>query len=64
MHPLGSDDNLKPVPAWGTPGSACNLQIPGTFGQRMPQGIGRDFLPIRYLEPIRNWICAGAPGPL
>jgi hypothetical protein len=52
-------DALIVQAAWGTPG-ACG-QASG-FGDRMPMG-GVDTLDEQRLSKIRNWICAGAPGP-
>jgi hypothetical protein len=61
MHPLDSAGNLMADPAWGTPGN-CGQMPAGNFGLRMPWG-----LPATSMWPdapkIRDWICAGAPGP-
>jgi hypothetical protein len=54
-----SNDALIVQSAWGTPG-ACG-QASG-FGDRMPMG-GVDTLDEPRLSKVRNWICAGAPGP-
>lgn len=54
-----SNDALIVQAAWGTPGM-CG-QASG-FGDRMPMG-GVDTLDEPRLSAIRNWICAGAPGP-
>jgi hypothetical protein len=50
-------------PAWGTPGP-CGIMMPGTAGSRMPMGqFGDAYVGDEQLAAIRNWICAGAPGP-
>jgi hypothetical protein len=47
--------------AYGTSGS-CGQSPAEPFGVRMPQG-ETAFLETERLAVIRNWICAGAPGP-
>ena len=52
-----------PQATWGTPGT-CG-QMPGMmYGVRMPWGSGGTPNSEARLTPIRNWICAGAPGPM
>ena len=64
--PNMSTDALIVQPAWGTPGTCPTMGFgTGTitgFGDRMPYGtLGT--LDAQPLGQIRNWICAGAPGP-
>jgi hypothetical protein len=61
-----STDALIVQSAWGAPGTCPTTgfgsgQITG-FGDRMPYG-GLATLDAGPLGQIRNWICAGAPGP-
>jgi hypothetical protein len=55
-----SGGNLIVQSSWPTPG-ACG-QMSG-FGSRMPMTGSADLLEAPRLAEIRNWICAGAPGP-
>jgi hypothetical protein len=49
-------------PAWGTPGADCG-QMGQPNGVRMPLTNTDMLLDEPRLSAIRNWICAGAPGP-
>ena len=61
--PVGGDTALIPLPAWGTTMASCG-QTTGVFGVRMPYGLdSMSYLETPRLAAIRNWICAGAPGP-
>lgn len=51
---------LEPEPSYGEPGS-CGQRPDQPFGVLMP--LGSDALEEARLAPIRDWICAGAPGP-
>jgi len=53
-----ASSELTADPSWGTPGS-CGQS--GGYGQRMPIGAPMG-LAADVLAPIRDWICAGAPG--
>jgi hypothetical protein len=61
--PTDASGNLVSNPAWGTPGS-CGQTPPSGYGLRMPWGFaGTMYLGEANMAKIRNWICAGAPGP-
>jgi hypothetical protein len=50
--------------AWGAPVATCNQKGDQPYGVRMPYGTsGSSFASPERLAPIRDWICAGAPGP-
>jgi len=54
---------MTPKPEWGTAAAGCSQDGPELFGARMPR-TGTDMkLGMNRLGPIRDWICAGAPGP-
>jgi hypothetical protein len=62
VAPAGSDGQLVPKPEWGTPVTTCGQEM--GFGLRMPRSQSADLLtPQSKLEAVRDWICAGAPGP-
>jgi hypothetical protein len=61
MHPVDSQGNLTADPNWGMGGN-CGQANPGTFGVRMPWGIPSG-MTWGDATKIRDWICAGAPGP-
>jgi hypothetical protein len=63
-QPVDSSGTIAANAAWGQPGP-CDRMSPATqpYGVRMPWSGGRTPLPESRLAPIRNWICAGAPGP-
>ncbi len=52
---------LTPDATWGEPGN-CGQDV-GSYGGRMPLAGSPDVPGEERLGPIRNWICAGAPGP-
>jgi hypothetical protein len=58
--PLDGNGNIPFKPEWGTPGATCGVMTPGTGGIRMPFGVDPE---APQLAVVRNWICAGAPGP-
>ena len=60
VEKLDGNGNITPKAAWGTPGTDCGLMTPGTYGVRMPFGFDASD---EQLAVVRNWICAGAPGP-
>lgn len=59
--PAGSDGQLTPKPEWGTAVLTCAQE--SGFGLRMPRSQSADLLTASKLEAVRDWICAGAPGP-
>ena len=59
--PVDGSASLIADPAWGTPGSCGQM---GDFGMRMPISGGADGVGEAKLAVIREWICAGAPGPM
>jgi hypothetical protein len=61
--PTDSSGNLVSNTAWGTIGN-CGQTPPGGYGLRMPWGFsGMTYLSDANMAKVRNWICAGAPGP-
>jgi hypothetical protein len=64
--PAMSTDTLIVQAAWGTAGVCPTMGFGLTqtsgFGDRMPYGSLATLEPAP-LASIRNWICAGAPGP-
>jgi hypothetical protein len=64
--PAMSTDALIVQAAWGTsavcPTNGFDNGMTSGFGDRMPYG-SLDTLAAEPLAKIRNWICAGAPGP-
>lgn len=61
--PVGSSGELTAETAWGMGGAACGQDSGQPFGVRMPKG-SIDLSPASRLDPIKAWICAGAPGPM
>jgi hypothetical protein len=62
-HPLNASGTLVPEAAWGAP-AGCDSLEPNSFGYRMPWIMSQDMYgPPTTLNAVRNWICAGAPGP-
>jgi hypothetical protein len=59
--PAGTDGQLVPKPEWGTAVLTCGQE--SAFGLRMPRSFSADLLTQSKLEAVRDWICAGAPGP-
>lgn len=59
--PVDGSANLIAQPEWGD--SASCGQSDG-FGVRMPQGGGVDGVGAEKIAIMREWICAGAPGPM
>ncbi|MFI5306641.1 MAG: hypothetical protein ACHQ53_04765 [Polyangiales bacterium] len=49
--------------AWGTPGDCGQMGPTQPYGDRMPLTNTDMLLDDTRLGAIRNWICAGAPGP-
>ena len=60
-HPSSSSMELVPDPTWGMAGN-CGQQTPGSFGFHMPWGLPASSM-WPDLNKVRDWICAGAPGP-
>lgn len=60
--PAVAGGQLVGDPAWGTPGN-CGQEV-GSYGGRMPLAGSPDVPGEERLGPIRDWICAGAPGPM
>lgn len=56
-----STAELEPDSAWGEAGS-CD-QRGSDYGTRMPQMGSAETLDQAKLAAVRDWICAGAPGP-
>lgn len=62
--PASSDGRLTPKSEWGTPVLSCGQGAEQGFGLRMPwSGLADLLTPASKLEAVRDWICAGAPGP-
>jgi hypothetical protein len=62
--PAGSNGVIEPKSEWGTPVTTCGQASEGMFGLRMPwSNTDMSLTPRSKLEAIRDWICAGAPGP-
>jgi hypothetical protein len=61
VAPAGSDGQLTPKPEWGEPVLSCGQE--SGFGLRMPRTNTSMLLTQSKLEAVRDWICAGAPGP-
>jgi hypothetical protein len=59
--PVDGSANLVPDPAWGSP---MNCGQPMDFGARMPVGSGEMGVGDEKLAIMKEWICAGAPGPM
>jgi hypothetical protein len=57
---LNSSNELTPDPAWGMAAN-CGQNV-GSFGGRMPMTFGPGMM-WSDAPKIRDWICAGAPGP-
>ena len=57
---LDGNGNIPLNAAWGAPGQDCGIMMPGNHGLRMPYGFDPSE---EQLAAVRNWICAGAPGP-
>jgi hypothetical protein len=60
--PVDGSGDLLPKPEWGAGMTGCS-QMSGSavFGARMPYG---GMLSMEKLSAVRDWICAGAPGPM
>jgi hypothetical protein len=57
----GSGDVMGNAAVFGTPGN-CDQASTGTYGIRMPFGFGAT-MTWGDANKVRDWICAGAPGP-
>jgi hypothetical protein len=64
VAPADASGMMDTNPAWGAPNPACNQQSGQPFGVRMPQGTTTGYTSEDRLAAVRNWICAGAPGPM
>lgn len=61
--PTDASGALTSNTAWGTSGS-CGQTPSQPYGLRMPWGFaGTTYLSEANMAKVRNWICAGAPGP-
>jgi hypothetical protein len=58
----GSSGEIVAQPAWGMGGASCGQDSGQPFGVRMPKS-STDILTSTRLNPLKDWICAGAPGP-
>ena len=61
VAPAGSDGQMIAKPEWGTAVLTCGQEK--EFGLRMPRSQTADLPTESKLKAIRDWICAGAPGP-
>jgi hypothetical protein len=61
--PIDTAANLNAEAAWGAGNAPCGQDPGSPFGVRMPKASG-DSLSETRLGPVRDWICAGAPGPM
>jgi hypothetical protein len=61
VAPAGPDGQMIPKPEWGTAVLTCGQEQ--GFGLRMPRSQTADLLTESKLTAVRDWICAGAPGP-
>lgn len=59
--PADSDGQLKENADWGDPVTSCGQEM--GFGLRMPRSQSDMLLSPAKLRAVRDWICAGAPGP-
>jgi len=60
--PAGTGAMIEARPEWMAGSESCvGLDTPGTFGLLMPLGATEPVESV--LTAVRNWICAGAPGP-
>ena len=62
VAPADATGALEPNAAWGT-GMNCGQAANQPFGIRMPWSNTEMKLEESRLATVRNWICAGAPGP-
>lgn len=62
--PDGPSGELTAQPAWGMGGASCGQDSGQPFGVRMPKGTVDMTISASKLDPIKAWICAGAPGPM
>jgi len=63
---VDGEGSLVPQGTWGTGGKACGQRGTAPFGKRMPESDVRKVAELAAdsrLAAVRNWICAGAPGP-
>jgi len=58
---VNSTNEVTGMASWGTPGN-CEQPTVGTYGIRMPFGFGSG-MTWSDVNKVRDWICAGAPGP-
>jgi hypothetical protein len=63
VAPVDSAGTLASNAAWGEPQSCAQMVGSQPYGIRMPWSNTDMLLSEARLAPIRNWICAGAPGP-
>jgi hypothetical protein len=65
VAPVDASGTLMPNASWGTAQTNCNQLAPAMqpFGTRMPMSNTDLLLGETRLAAIRDWICAGAPGP-
>jgi hypothetical protein len=61
--PIDASAGLVADPTWGMGGAACGQDSGQPFGVRMPKAGGPEGLSEMRLSAVRDWICAGAPGP-
>ena len=63
VAPSDSSGGVTANPAWGTAADGCSQDPGQAFGARMPRSGTDTQLSMEKLTAIRDWICAGAPGP-
>lgn len=62
--PIDASTNLTADPAYGAGNLPCSQDPGAPWGVRMPKSGGADGLSQMRLDPVKAWICAGAPGPM
>jgi hypothetical protein len=61
--PADSSGGITAKPEWGTAAASCSQDPGQAFGARMPRSGTDEQLSMQKLSALRDWICAGAPGP-
>jgi hypothetical protein len=61
--PADSSGVVTPKPEWGSAATSCGQGADQAFGVRMPFSGTDTQLSMEKLTAVRDWICAGAPGP-
>ena len=59
-----SSGEIMAKPEWGAAVTGCGQMGSNNYGLRMPySGTNMQLTPQSKLDAVRDWICAGAPGP-